>query len=379
MGYIKRLIKLIIEKIFILTQSINPKKIVVCNFGGKGYGDNPKYVVEEIIKQNLDYDIVWLVDDTEKYKQSFPNQIRLVQYGSIKGMYELATAKIWIDNCRKYFYTKKRKGQYYIQTWHGGIGIKQIEKQAESTLDEQYLNYAKNDSKMVDLMISNSDWCTKMYENDFWYDGEILECGSPRVDILFNQSKEINNKIYDLYNIDKNKKILLYAPTFRNSMDLSVYSIDYDRCINALEDKFGGEWIIFIRLHPNISDLASDMYYSKNIINVTDYPDMQELLSVSNILVTDFSSSIFEFSYIKKTVFIFATDYEEYIKERGFAINLEDLPFNINKSNDEFINDIYSFNEEEYSKDIEKMLKRFGVKESGKASESVVNIIKQIK
>lgn len=379
MGYIKRLLKLIIEKIFILTQSINPKKIVVCNFGGKGYGDNPKYIVEEIIKQNLDYDIVWLVDDIEKYKQSFPNQIRLVQYGSIKGMYELATAKIWIDNCRKYFYTKKRKGQYYIQTWHGGISIKQIEKQAESTLDEQYLNYAKNDSKMVDLMISNSDWCTKMYENDFWYDGEILECGSPRVDILYNQSEEIKNKIYDLYNIDKNKKIMLYAPTFRNSMDLSVYSLDYDRCISALEDKFGGEWIIFIRLHPNISHLASDIHYSKNIIDVTNYSDMQELLSVSNILVTDFSSSIFEFSYIKKPVFIFATDYEEYIKERGFAINLKDLPFNINKSNDEFINDIYSFNEEEYNINIEEMLKRFGVKESGKASESVVNIIKQIK
>lgn len=379
MGYIKRLIKLIIEKIFILTQRIDSKKIVVCNFGGKGYGDNPKYIVEEIIKQNLNYDIVWLVDDIEKYKKNFHGNIRLVQYGSIKGMYELATAKIWIDNCRKYFYTKKRKGQYYIQTWHGGLSIKQIEKQAESKLDEQYLNYAKNDSKMVDLMISNSDWCTKMYENDFWYDGEILECGSPRVDILFNQNEESNNKIYDLYNVDKNKKIMLYAPTFRNSMDLSVYSIDYERCINALEEKFGGEWIIFIRLHPNISNLASNMCYSKNIINVTDYPDMQELLSVSDILVTDFSSSLFEFSYIKKPVFIFATDYEEYIKERGFAINLEELPFNINKCNDDFINDIYDFDEKEYRINIEDMLKRFGVKEDGSASKSVVDRIKQIK
>jgi CDP-glycerol glycerophosphotransferase len=96
---------------------INKKKIVLCNFYGKGYGDNPKYIAQEIISQDLNYDLVWLLDDN--FKESiFPKEIRVVRYGSFKAIYEMATAKLWIDDCRKVYYTKKRKNQYYIQTWH---------------------------------------------------------------------------------------------------------------------------------------------------------------------------------------------------------------------------------------------------------------------
>lgn len=382
LGYIiamsYKILKLLFEKIIILTNKVDQRKIVVCNFSGKGYGDNPKYIVEEIIHQGLDYDIVWLVDNVSKYIGSFPKEVRLIEYGSLKGIYELATAKFWIDNCRKYFYTAKRKGQYYIQTWHGGIGIKLIEKEAGDALDEEYINIAKNDSKMIDLLVSNSRWCTEMYQKSFWYDGEILECGSPRVDILFNGSEKIKNKIYDQYQLDDDTNILLYAPTFRNAMDLSVYSLDYNRCLEKLENKFGGKWVIFVRLHPNISHLANEIDCSEKIINVTDYPDMQELLSVSSILVSDFSASIFEFSFIKKPIFIFATDYEDYIKERGFKISFDTLPFRINKSNEELFEDINMFNKKEYELQLEEMHKYFGVYENGQASKVVVDKIKVI-
>lgn len=376
---LKIFIKKIIWNILILTQPIKSNKIVVCNFYGKGYGCNPKYIIEEIINQNLKYDIVWLLSNIENNNE-IPSEIRVVRYGSIKAMYELVTAKIWIDNCRKSFYPpKKRKSQYYIQTWHGGIGIKAVEKDVEKNLSSSYVNNAKNDSKMIDLLISNSKWCTELYERAFWYDGEILECGSPRVDILFNNNKYLKEKICKHYNINKEMKIVLYAPTFRNSGDLSIYNLNYKLCMKALEDKFGGEWTTFVRLHPNISNLSKGIKSSSSIINVTDYNDMQELLAISDILITDFSNSIFEFSYVKKPVFIYASDYEQYINERGFTVNLDKLPFNINKSNDELINDIFKFNKKDYIIKIEKMLKEFGTNENGNAAKEIVKKILEIK
>ncbi len=104
---------------------IKKNKVVVINFYGNGYGDNPKYICEELIKTHEELDVIWLVN---KMDDVFPNQIRKVKYKSIKAIYEMATAKIWIDNARKRKYVIKRNGQYYIQTWHGGIRIKEGRK-----------------------------------------------------------------------------------------------------------------------------------------------------------------------------------------------------------------------------------------------------------
>lgn len=375
---IKNITKKIISFIFFI-KPIDKNKIVLCNFYGKGYGCNPKYIVQEILRQKLNYKLIWLVESTSNVND-IPKEIKTVKYGSIKALNELITAKVWIDNSRKDFYPpKKRKGQYYIQTWHGGVGIKSVEKAVEDKLSKKYIKNAKNDSKMADLFLSNSKWCTELYRKNFWYYGEILECGSPRVDILFNSNIDIKEKVFKFYNIKKNKKILMYAPTFRNSMSLDIYNLDYESCINEIRNKFGGEWIVFIRLHPNMYHLSERL--SKNsfdIINVTKYDDMQELLAISDILITDFSSSMFEFSYLKKPVFIFAQDYNEYLKERQLSIDLDRLPFKFTKSNEELIDEIKQFNQEKYCKNIEKMIKDLGIKENGNASKIVLEKIKEI-
>lgn len=375
----KKLVLNIVSYFIIHIIPIDSNKIVVCNFYGKGYGCNPKYIIEEIINQKLDYTIVWMVNDINKIQDDFPKDIKLVKYGTLKSLYELSTAKIWIDNSRKHFYPpKKRKEQYYIQTWHGGIGMKAVEKSIEDKLSKSYVKNAKNDSKMIDVLISNSRWCTEVYKSSFWYDGEILECGSPRVDILFEKNTKFKNKICKLYDIDYSKKIMLYAPTFRNSMDINTYNLDYENCQKALKRKFGGEWITFIRLHPNIAHLSDEIICNENVINVTDYPDMQELLAVSDVLFTDFSGSMFEFSYMKKPIFIYCADYEEYRKERNFTMDIESLPFRVNENIGELIDDINEFCEVEYNKKIENMLCEFGLKEDGTASKKIVEKIKQI-
>ena len=114
-----------------------------------------------------------------------------MRIGSIKWIYEVVTAKVWIDNSRKLRYVRKRKGQFYIQTWHGDIGMKKVEKDAIQSLPYEYVQAAKNDSKMADLFVAGNEWITQQYKNAFWYDGPVAKCGYPRRDILYRENNQL--------------------------------------------------------------------------------------------------------------------------------------------------------------------------------------------
>lgn len=130
----------------------NDHKVVLDNFEGRGYGDNPKYIAEELLSRHAGFDLVWVVRKKTNY--SFPNGIRTVNVNSLRMIIELATAKFWIDNCRKPRYVGKTKKQKYIQTWHGFYPLKMLEKDAQKSLPDYYINQAKHDSEMTDLMLS---------------------------------------------------------------------------------------------------------------------------------------------------------------------------------------------------------------------------------
>lgn len=363
---------------FFRLMPIQKQKIVICNYFGKGYGDNGKYLAEEIIRQRLGYDIVWLLREEQIGKSKFPSQVRTVKYNSLRALYELATAKIWIDNCRKFFYPPKRKGQYYIQTWHGGVALKQIEKDAENNLSISYVEEAKHDSSMANLFVSNSNFCTNMYQSAFWYNGEILECGSPRCDILINRCNGIDKKVREYFNLEANKRILTYAPTFRVDSNTNIYNIEFEKLISVLENKFGGEWVILVRLHPNISDKDNFMNYSSNVLNATSYDDMYELLGVSDMLITDYSSTMFEFSFTHKPVFLYAPDIENYIKDRNFYFDIYSLPYPVAKGNSELFNTVELFDKNKYLNDLNVFLADIGVLENGQASKKIIENINLI-
>ena len=359
--------------------SISDTKVVFTNYRGKGYGDNPKYIAEEIIKQGLDLELVWLVDSKLIKSVNIPSEIRIVKDRSLKALYELATAKVWIDNCRKSFYPPKRKGQFYIQTWHGSVALKKIEKDAESSLTDAYIKNAKLDSQIADLFVSNGRSCTDMYRNAFWYEGEILEAGTPRCDILVQENPEIAKKVKNEFKIDGGAKIALYAPTFRLGSSTDPYDLDYELFLNQLEKTFGGKWVALVRLHPNIMFEDGFIEYSSKVINATRYDDMYELLSASDILVTDYSSTMFEFSFAnKKPVFLYATDVAEYTEERDFYFDLRTLPYNLAENNKELISIIENFHEIEYKKNLSAFRDELGIIENGTASKQVVEAVKEI-
>lgn len=380
---LKRKIKsYLIKNIRIISRlcRINNKKIVVDNFFGNGYGDNPKYIVNYLIKNYPNIvEIVWFVNDNVN-RNNFPNKIRLVKYNSIRAIYELSTAHIWIDNIKNNYKGRKRRGQFYLQTWHGGIGFKKVEKAAEDTLSKNYIRDSKYDSKQIDLMISNSEWVTQNYRNNFWYDGKIVKTGLPRNDVFFNETEKVKEKVKEFYNIDPDTEIILYAPTFRNYISIDeqtkVCSFNYKKVIQAFENRFGKKFVLVKRMHPNVADQIP-VIENNSIKDGSRYPDMQELLVASFALITDYSSSVFDFMLKSDKIFIFAKDYEQYIKkDRKIEFNIrKDLPFVFSHNEDELLANINSFNDQGVHEKIIEFEKKVKLLDDGLASQRVSNIL----
>ena len=353
---------------------IKNNKIVFSNFSGKGYGDNAKYIAEELMLENpSNYDLVWLCD---KENELFPDGIRIVKRLSIRSIYEQCTSKIWIDNRRKPIYVRKRRDQFYIQTWHGMTALKRVEKDAEGSLPKLYIKAAKNDSKMANLFLAASQFDLSLFRNSFWYSGEILKCGYPRHDILFENSALKKKQIKQSLGINPEYKIVLYAPTFRRMEDgseLELYDIGWNDLLKAFNDRFEDVWIGAMRLHPNISQFASKLDIPNTVINVTDYPDMQELLLISDCVISDYSSALIEHAMTGKMCYIFAVDITKYSEDRGFYFDFNELPFSVAKTKEELIENIWAFDEKDYEKKIYGFYhNRYGLFEGGSAAKQVV-------
>jgi CDP-glycerol glycerophosphotransferase len=304
----------------------------------------------------------------------FPPEIILVNYCSIKAFFELASAKVWVDNCRKSLFPLKRKKQIYFQTWHGGIALKKIEKDAEDKLSLYYVKKAKRDSLMIDYCISNSKQLTELYTESFWYKGEILEYGSPRNDLLVNRNNN-DDIVKQNLSLSSDCKIVLYVPTFRKNQSFDAYRINYAEIINTLQYKFGNKWYFLVRLHPNLIMKADSLQIPEWVINVTSYPDVQELLLITNVLISDYSSVMFDFMLTKRPVFIYADDYSDYKNDRGTYFPLDKTPFLIAENNDQLVNNIMSFDDKNYNKKMDDFLRLMGIYENGNASKLVVDKI----
>lgn len=356
-------------------------KIVFSNYMGESYGGNSKYITEEILNRKLPFELVWLLKDTKN--NNVPKGVKPVKYGSLKAFFELATAKIWIDNYHKIDYIKKgldkNSQQIYIQTWHGSLGIKKIEKSVFNlTSDSMWEKYAIENSKMTNFWISNSLFETNVYKNSFWDVKNIKEFGHPQNDIFFKTHEGLKDNICRTYNISTDKKILLYAPTFRDSLSFDPYDINFEILEDALKRKFDGNWCIMVRFHNRLRKRMKNSYQNNRIINVSNYHDMQELLYVADILISDYSSCMFDFMLTKKPVFIFAVDIEKYSEERGFYYPLETTPFSIARNNKELITNVNNFDIVKYKSEVEQFLKDKGCMEDGQASKRVVDLIEKI-
>lgn len=347
-------------------------KVVFSNFGGMGFGDDPKYIALELLKRDKHPQLYWIVYNKNV---NLPSGISPLIVDSFKERYHICTAKIWINNVRgsNIKYATKRRNQYYIQTWHSTLGLKAVE--SEANLSIKSIKKSKLDASKVDLMYSNSDFRIDKYRKTFWYNGKVIKSDVPRVSIYFGEKKQIHNKICNFFKIDSSSKIALYAPTFRASHSIDIFYLDYEKIVQSLKSKFKSDFVLLVRLHPRDVKRALNVY-SDNVINATPYPDMAELLCIADILFTDFSSSMFDFCILEKPVFLIAKDFDNYIcNERKLVFDIKTLPFTMSKTDSELLSNITNFDNDSYMVACDKFKNKIGLVDQGKGAQQIADIV----
>lgn len=343
----------------------------------KQYACNPRYITEYLLENFPEYEIYWVFKRGVNTK-GIDKRVKCIRRYSWKQIVVANTAEFIISNNRIdpfRLYWCKRSGQKYMMLWHGGVALKKIEKDAEDKLSYKYLQTAKYDSKACDLMISGCDFQTELLKEKFWYDGEILEKGIPRNDIFFKTELhgEMKRRITSQYGIPEDNHIVLYAPTFRKNRSIKPYQIDWNNVIPALQKAIGSENItVFLRLHPNLigSVDVTPLLNNPSVIDVTLYHDMQELLCISDMLITDYSSSMFDFTMQWKPCVLYATDIEQY--DRGYYFDFKELPYPVATDEASLIDIIHNFDKDKYNDGLKHFFNdTVGLFEDGNASRSL--------
>ncbi|GHU67908.1 hypothetical protein FACS189413_03590 [Bacteroidia bacterium] len=344
---------------------------------GTNYGCNPKAITDALLKYYPgEVEIYWAFR-RKNVPQEVDSRIKIVVLASWKYYFVATTARIIIHNTHFDFCVpllNKQKEQIYIQTWHG-TAMKKIEKDVVDCLHPGYLKKAIDDSAQSDIMLSGSQYHTGTIKQTFWFSGRILETGMPRNDIFFTDNQANKDKIFSYYGIEKNMKIILFCPTFRTNSQNFHFDLDTNRLRDCLTTKYGENWRLFIRLHPCMNDVSKVFDFDPEwMVDVTPYPDIQELLHIASILITDYSSVMFDFMLTKRPCFIFATDTKTY--DRGTYLDIRTLPFPFADSSEQLIENILHFDENKFVDDLEKFEKQALV--SCETGDSALNVSKFI-
>lgn len=342
-------------------------KVSFIAFSGRQYSDSPRRISELLLKEHPEIQQVWAFNEPEKFRFLEENGIKVVKYKSLSYLYHTMTSKVYVDNAEFWSILKFRPGQMVLETWHGGGAYKRV---GSHRIDVNALEQQHAVEKMnkITLFLSSSKAFTNFVIRDaYQYRGEVLECGLPRNDDLLHPDPAVSEKVRQVLDIPRDARVLLYAPTFRNSHTLDLYDVDFARLKDSLEARFGGQWIIALRMHYYLADkaMASQAPWLRN---ATDYPDMQDLLQCADVLLTDYSSCMWDFSLMHKPCFLYARDIAAYRGERDFYTPIESWPFPLSADNDGLAKIIADFDGERYRHAVKRHHEELGSTESGTAA-----------
>ena len=348
-------------------------KVLFISFDGRQYSDNPRAISEKLHEQYPEIQIVWIIRSDKK---SFvPEYAQIVDSDNRKNVYKAyATSKVIVSNF-SFLNIKKSKKQFFIQTWHGDRAFKKI--QYDNPFIAKDFFRPESQPGFCDLCVAGSDYGERKFRSAFKYTGEIIKEGTPRDDRLVNFDMGTISQVKKLLKIPDETKILLYAPTIRKAQknSMEVKELNITRTLEALEHKYNSSWVCFMRAHPGVKEL-SGVEYNDKIIDVSGYEDMADLLLVSDMLITDYSSCAGDFALLNRPLVLFHADKEEYIsQERTFYFDIQDSPYWVAESQSDLERIIYSFSEQKIKKNCKEILSFYGNAETGNSSEKLASII----
>ena len=346
--------------------------------GNTDYSCNPKYIYRQLKRQAGDrLRCVWVV--SEPGRCGFPRRqgAKVYRHFSIPGMLALLTARVVVTNGSYVPWFPFRRTQYVINTWHGGGAYKKVEVETgKGSPATRYLQRFAADNMNLFLASCRAQE-KKMIRGSYGYGGEVLRVGTPRNDLLVRKrTSKMAMRARKHYGILDDAKIVLYAPTYRKLAE--PVAVDADAILQALEAD-GSKWVFFNRFHRY---QQSDMGLSvsgERIVDVSDYPDMQELLAASSVLITDFSSVVWDYGFLERPAFLFVPDEREYLSENGFYTPFEELPYQRSSSIQELVGQLLTLRDADVRKDMVRRIhahqKKLGSYETGHAAKTVADRI----
>ena len=377
----------LIYRIMCLIFPVKENRIVFDSNLGKSYSGNPRHIYEALVAHGLDmkWDCIWFYEN-DTY--NIPGMSRQVRYGRLRYLYYMATAKVWVFDSRQPEFLRRRKGTYYIQTWHGtplkrlALDMDDVFMAGESDIDT-YKNFFVKNVSTWDYLISQNPFSSETFRRCFDFHKEMLEIGYPRNDILFRENtKEDNIRLRRRLGLPLDKKIILYAPTFRDDefSEEDKYEFQPKISFDVLKRELGDEYVMIVKYHYLIMDAVDWSPYEGFIYHFDQSRDIAELFIVSDLLITDYSSVMFDYSILKRPMFFFAYDLDKYKNElRGFYFSYSgEMPGPISVTTEELIRDIKNYSPDEYSEKYEKFCKKYNSVDDGKASTKVMELLEQL-
>ena len=358
---------------------IKNKSITFVSFGTSPYGCNPRAILEEMLAQKLPYKYHWVNKDNIQHTD-IPECVSQVRNKSWAARKAIASSRVWIENSHVNVFPERKPNQFFIQTWHGSFGNKTL---GDMSLlkNRRWQRDGESSAKITSFLLSNSTFENDFYRRAYWKDTPIIVTGHPRNDIFFkamdDSSADIKMKLFN----DKNVNVVLYAPTFRDANHNDFELPDFSSILAALQQRFAGEWAFILRFHhlDNTNKTKVKKFESKNIVIDDNSLDMNVLYPFIDVLISDYSSVLYDFLLSGKPAFVYAPDYSHYASNvRGLCYPLESTPFAIATDNAGLLENISRHDAAAYRDKVNLFLSNKGCIEDGYASKRVVAKIRSL-
>ncbi|PGK52556.1 teichoic acid biosynthesis protein [Priestia megaterium] len=354
---------------------------------GKSMTDSPfavfTYLLDKPEYQHLQH--VWSVENFQALKpiineyKSYSN-VRFVKRGSKEYLKAVASSKYLFNNSTFQPFVTPKPNQVYVNTWHG-TPLKKMgfDIPGNPSISRNVVRNFLSASHILSPNPHTTDIFLRSYKLDGLYGGHIIEDGYPRIDFTFQTNRDDFFKKLTSYGMkfSPSKKVIVYAPTWKGAG--SVINNDMEQIIDdmrKLEEKVGDNYSVFVKVHPFLYKEAVKYPAIQHAL-IPDYIDTNQLLSVVDILVTDYSSIFFDYLVTDKPILFYTWDAEEYTKERDMYLPIEELPGPSLSTIDEVINAIKQIKDikETYQEKYEKFKQQFVPYDDGNVTERLVNYL----
>lgn len=362
--------------------------IVFESNGGNNYTGSPKAIYEKMAELGLDrnYRIFYALKDPKH--TVIPGHLRKIKYKSMAYFYAFSVASIWVSDSRLSNSIIKKDGVSYIQTWHGtplkklALDMDDVAMAGSSNIYRYKANFFDNTQKW-DYLLSQNRYSSEIFGRCFAFHKDMLEIGYPRNDILFSKNNKDDIRLLKKkFGLPENKKIILYAPTWRDNdyYGKGNYKFQLKLDFDKLREELSRDYAIIVKYHYLVSSEIDWKPYEGFVYDFGRTDDISELYLISDMMITDYSSVMFDYSLLNRPMFFYCYDLEEYRDSlRGFYFDFEaEAPGPISQTTEELIRDIKNYRPEDYAEKYAAYHEKFNAFDDGHASERIVGLIENI-